>query len=147
MEEMTRREIARYLVGVGGLLLTCEGILVSKLFSRVSESERSDSQLTEQRTQQEKRGLEITLDDSLIADIGVNARYILNNDTKLTKVKDAIRNTLRFSYLIDQYKRDLDRNLAIALIAHESEGDPNECSPKKACGLTQIIPETARDLG
>jgi len=42
---------------------------------------------------------------------------------------------------------NIPRNVAMALVIVESAGNPKAVSEKKALGLTQVMPATARDLG
>lgn len=44
-------------------------------------------------------------------------------------------------------RHGVDPKLLHALVLVESRYDPDACSPAGACGLTQLMPGTARDLG
>ena len=45
------------------------------------------------------------------------------------------------------FKYGLDPDLIMSVVYVESRGNPDECSKAGACGLMQIMPETAEDLG
>jgi len=103
----------------------------------------------------DERDLQYTMDSTLRADVDRMKKFIETDPVQLRRYQTGVRNTLRFANLVNEHRGYLEQIPSLALIAWESNGNPNLCSwttingrrVPLACGLTQMTAPTARRMG